>query len=405
MNTPQSVEPRERLHGLDAVRGIALLLGVVFHATLSFLPGMQIWVTVDSSRSEILSVLFYVLHMFRMLTFFLIAGFFARMSLERLGLKNFALDRLKRIALPLVVAWLPIFMAIVAVSIWSATIANGGKPLAPSPQPALNASNFPLTHLWFLYVLLIFYVVFVVLHVLFGKNILCSRVVKSLVQVIFAWGGVVLIVLPMILSFYFNPSWLMWFGIPTPDTGLLPNTTALVIYGSAFGLGWLLNTQPECLRNLEKRWVFFLVVAVIGTISSLSMVGAAPVLMPAAQNNTKLAYAVLYSLAAWNWVFALIGISLRFLSNFNPIRRYIADASYWIYLTHLPLIMALQTLLGKLEWSWVFKFLLILIAAFIILFSSYHLLVRYSFIGVVLNGKRAKRQRNVPNAKPSSLKV
>jgi glucans biosynthesis protein C len=405
MNTLPSVEPQERLHGLDAVRGIALLLGVVFHATMSFLPGMQIWVTVDNSRSEILSVLFYVLHMFRMLTFFLIAGFFARMSLERLGLRSFTFDRLKRIALPLVVAWLPIFMAIIVVSIWSATIANGGKPLPSSPQPALNASNFPLTHLWFLYVLLIFYVVFVVLHLIFHQRIWVSRVTKNLVQIIFGWGGVVLIAIPMTLSFYFNPSWLMWFGIPTPDTGLLPNATALVIYGSAFGLGWLLKTQPELLRNLEKRWLFHLVVAVIATISSLLMVGTTPVLMPAAQDTTKLGYAALYSLAAWSWAFALIGGSLRFLSNFSPIRRYIADASYWIYLVHLPLVMALQTLVGKLEWSWVLKFPLILFAAFAILFSSYQLLVRYSFIGVVLNGKRVKHQQNSRAIKTSSLKI
>lgn len=403
MNIATPVEPRERLHGLDALRGIALLLGVVFHATLSFLPGWQIWVTVDNSRSEVLSVLFYVLHMFRMLTFFLIAGFFAHQSLERLGLKNFTFDRLKRIALPLVVAWLPIFMAIVAVSIWSATIANGGTP-PPSPQPALNASNFPLTHLWFLYVLLIFYVVFVVLYVLFGKNVLLARVAKPLVQIIFGWGGAVLIAIPMTLSFYLNPSWLMWFGIPTPDTGLLPNATALVIYGTAFGLGWLLNTQPKLLRNLERRWLFHLTLAVICTISNLMMVGVTPVLIPATQDTTKLGYAVLYSLAAWSWVFALIGISLRFLANFSPVRRYIADASYWIYLVHLPLVMALQTLVGKLEWSWMLKFPLILIAAFAILFSSYHLLVRYSFIGVILNGKRAKRQQNLP-AKTSGLKI
>ena len=29
-----------RLHALDAVRGFALLLGVAFHAALSFMPGM-----------------------------------------------------------------------------------------------------------------------------------------------------------------------------------------------------------------------------------------------------------------------------------------------------------------------------------------------------------------------------
>ena len=34
----------DRLHGLDAVRGYALLLGIVYHATMSFLPGAPIWV-------------------------------------------------------------------------------------------------------------------------------------------------------------------------------------------------------------------------------------------------------------------------------------------------------------------------------------------------------------------------
>ncbi len=135
------------------------------------------------------------------------------------------------------------------------------------------------------------------------------------------------------------------------------------------------------------------------------MVGATPVLMPAVQDTTKLGYAVLYSLAAWSWAFALIGVSLRFLSNFSPVRRYIADASYWIYLTHLPLVMALQTLVGRLEWSWMLKFPLILMLAFAILFSSYQFLVRYSFIGVILNGKRAKRQQYLPAAKPSTVKI
>ena len=41
----------ERLHALDAVRGFALLLGVVFHAALAFLPGPQAWLVMEQSRS------------------------------------------------------------------------------------------------------------------------------------------------------------------------------------------------------------------------------------------------------------------------------------------------------------------------------------------------------------------
>ena len=90
-----------RLHGLDAVRGCALLLGVVFHATLAFLPGPAVWPVSDQHRSVLLAVLAYVLHIFRMTTFFLIAGFFAHMVVHRRGLSAFAKDRAQRILVPL----------------------------------------------------------------------------------------------------------------------------------------------------------------------------------------------------------------------------------------------------------------------------------------------------------------
>ena len=36
--TASEIDRSERLHGLDALRAAALLLGVVLHATLSFFP-------------------------------------------------------------------------------------------------------------------------------------------------------------------------------------------------------------------------------------------------------------------------------------------------------------------------------------------------------------------------------
>jgi len=114
----------ERLHALDAARGFALLLGIVFHATVSFLPappGVPLWVVMDNHRSVTLSVVFYVVHMFRMTMFFLVAGFFARMSFHKKGPRGFARDRLKRIGIPLVVGWPILFAAIAGVSIIPAT--------------------------------------------------------------------------------------------------------------------------------------------------------------------------------------------------------------------------------------------------------------------------------------------
>ena len=68
----------DRLHGLDALRGIALLLGVVLHTLMSFFP-VPIWVVVDDQTSPVASTIFFAIHLFRMTTFFLIAGLFAHM--------------------------------------------------------------------------------------------------------------------------------------------------------------------------------------------------------------------------------------------------------------------------------------------------------------------------------------
>ncbi len=116
-----------RIHALDAVRAIALFLGVVLHESMSFIPGIPIWIVQDSQAAAPFSIAFYVPHIFRMALFFLIAGYFGRLALQRRGLLGFLADRGRRIALPLVTFWLPVFAAIVAALIWGAVKANGGE--------------------------------------------------------------------------------------------------------------------------------------------------------------------------------------------------------------------------------------------------------------------------------------
>lgn len=88
----------ERLHALDALRGIALLLGIVLHAALSFVPASpRFWFIQDTHPSLLLGLLSFAIHVFRMTTFFLMAGFFARMSFHRRGTWGFVRDRLQRL--------------------------------------------------------------------------------------------------------------------------------------------------------------------------------------------------------------------------------------------------------------------------------------------------------------------
>ena len=392
MQTSLAHPPRERLHGLDAVRGIALLLGLVVHASMSWLPGAQhFWVTHDASPNVLAGLLFYVPHMFRMLLFFLVAGLFARIACERLGTLGFMRDRARRIAIPLASLWFPMLMAIIAVVAWNAWLVNNGQ-MPPAPKtPPLSPSNFPLTHLWFLYVLLLCYAVALTLRATLGRSAMLLRAADAGVRVLASPVGPLLLAVPLGAALATHAKWFAWFGVPTPDQSLYPSLAACIAFGSAFGFGWLLQRQQDLLQRWAARWPLHLSVAVLATIGCLLHVGLAPKLVPATQDAATVAYAIGYAIAGWSWAFAIVGLGLRFLSGHSPVRRYLADASYWIYIAHLPLVMALQVAMSRVQWPWVVEFALVLTMSFALLLSSYELLVRNTFIGAWLNGRRKPR--------------
>jgi glucan biosynthesis protein C len=384
----------ERLHALDAVRGFALMLGIIFHATISFVPSpAKIWIVGDSHRSTALAVLFFTIHVFRMTAFFLVAGFFAHMNFHRRGAEGFIRDRLKRIALPLLTAWPLVFAAILAIGAWAAMSAGGARSIAPPPWRAFP--RFPLTHLWFLYVLLEFYAGVLVLRTIVAWIDKAGRIrsgIDNLVGLVVRSPlAPVVLAVPVGIAFAAAPKWLMWFGVPTPDQSFVTNAQAWIGFGTAFGFGWLLHRQTELIQTLERRWIPNLLLAIGLITGSLVIAGVTPSLTPIPDDATRLAGAACYALATWTATFAVIGLALRFLSGFSPARRYIADASYWIYIIHLPIVMALQVAVARLDWPWPAKFAAILAVGFPAMFASYQLLVRYSFIGAVLNGRRTRK--------------
>ena len=98
---PQPVaEPAvQRRHDLDALRAIAMLLGIVLHAALSFTPIP--WPVHDSHQGTFFEVAFAAIHGFRMPLFFLLSGFFTAMLWRKRGLSGLLRQRVMRIALPL----------------------------------------------------------------------------------------------------------------------------------------------------------------------------------------------------------------------------------------------------------------------------------------------------------------
>ncbi|WP_245324656.1 acyltransferase family protein [Bradyrhizobium sp. AT1] len=401
MSTLAAAPASERLHALDAVRAFALLLGIVLHAALSFVPASpRFWFIQDTQPSLAVGFLSFSIHVFRMTTFFLMAGFFARMSFHRRGIRGFIEDRLQRIGLPLVIGWPIVFTAMVVVVIWASRFPNGGPTAGMRNWPPA-LPNFPLAHLWFLYVLLELYAAMLLLRGLLVR-LDASGALRTALDRLFS--GIMrsplaplVLAVPIGIAFSLDPRWAGAVGVRTPDQSLITNAQAWIGFGTSFGVGWLLHRQPDLLRILQRCWLWNVVLAVGLILTSFVLSGVmtsapgAPKL-PVRAETLRLIAAVLYAPAIWISTFAFIGLALRFMSGFSPTRRYLADASYWLYLIHMPIVMALQVTLSQLDWPGPFKFAIILIAALLPMLASYHLMVRFTFVGVLLNGRRAPRE-------------
>lgn len=110
MTTPidASSTKTKRWHDLDALRAIAMLLGIGLHAAISFTPDVTDWVQ-DSQQHEAFGFFVAAIHGFRMPVFFLMSGFFTAMLWRRRGMVSLLKQRFKRIFLPLLLGMGTVF--------------------------------------------------------------------------------------------------------------------------------------------------------------------------------------------------------------------------------------------------------------------------------------------------------
>jgi glucan biosynthesis protein C len=394
-NDPHMQQPTDRLHALDAVRASALLLGIVLHAVVSFLPSAEQngSVLVDSSPSQALSDLYLFIHLFRMPLFFMMAGFFARLSLERKGVWPFVADRVQRIGIPFLLGCILINPIGGWLVEWVAM--QEGKQFREASYPEGTVLLYAMSHLWFLWMLLLLYVAallvrWLMTRVLDRKGRLL-RGVDALVRALFTLPvGAIVLGMPVALALYTYKYWWVSLGIPTPDYSLVPNTPAVVGFGLAFGVGWLLHRQKDLLDLLARDWVINLPGALLFTAGCVMLAGtdfAATI----DEVKARRTYAICYGAAAWYWIFTLVGAAMRFLSKPNVTVRYVADASYWMYLWHVPLVIGMQIAVMHLDWHWSLKLLLILSVTSFVLLGTYQALVRHTVVGRLINGHQRER--------------
>jgi glucan biosynthesis protein C len=376
-----------RLHHMDNLRALAMLLGVVFHASLAYSPMLHFfWLSSDPEKSAAIDVFAWFSHLFRMPLFFMIAGFFAVFLIHKRGLVGFLKNRLLRVLTPLL-----IFLPLVLWTMYLGIVWAGKHVDSPSPMLGFilmgmqsgQSADQPLStaHLWFLYYLCLFYLLTVVLWKL---GLFRLKLTAGLFN---PWVMVGLLPLLFIPGFY-----LVNAPHPAPE-GLLPQFWPFALYGLFFLLGGLLYQNQQAIERLHAfRW--WLLLAGIGSYVYFNH------RVPAAEGNLLMACSEAFT--AWYLTLWCLVAGQRYLNRANRGFRYIADASYWIYLIHLPLLVLIQYALLNTAWNLWLELSLSVGLTMLIGLLSYALLVRHSPIGWMLNGKRAKRSKQQQHQAHSS---
>jgi len=359
--------PRERLHHLDNLRALAMLAGVLFHAALAYSPLLQpLFPTADRDNAAVVDAVIWLLHLMRMPLFFLISGWFAAQLVQQRGLGGLFRNRLLRIALPFVLCWPLIHWSMTALTLHAARTVAHPSPLLQLLRGLLDSESGlpPLPpgtgHLWFLYYLLLFTVLVWVARTL-ELGWLAARL-RAL-----APRGI-LLVLPLLLAPALT---LVSAPHPAPES-FLPQFWAIAFYGPFFALGYLLQGAPALGEALRRPAPWLLPGSLLlYALWWLLLEGTGQ----RAGATASWQVAVLQGyISVWMTV-ACLAVAQRLLVRRQRWLQPLADAAYWTYVVHLPILFAIQYRLLDVPAPWWAKLGVSVAATLALCLLSFRLLV------------------------------
>ncbi|WP_397570697.1 acyltransferase [Schlesneria sp. T3-172] len=390
----------QRQSGLDALRGIAAVFVVLLHAGIPYMTNPMaylVWPARDVHPSDFVDVLTWCTECFLMPLFFLLAGYFSVGPLLSRGEKQFIESRTKRLMVTQVAAGT--FILPTCLLIWSmGWIADG--LYAPRTifiwrsgiPKELEAELYGFGHFWFLHYLYIYCLL------MGGASWLVQRSVTSLpsltntaaddltgVDVILSsvWKPMIPVI-PAAIILYLDPRIVLGFY-----QTFIPVGSKLAYYAIYFAAGvtmWRTRSTNgrHSLLYLTLAGVTFLgVLPLIHQHVEQPLVGVQRVLLAGL-------LAIFASLSA-HGLFALF---LKSRLGDNVVMKYLADASFWVYIIHLPFVGLTQIAIARTGVPALGKFVIAGTIAVGLSLLTYQAFVRNRWLGEFLEGRWG------PNSRP-----
>lgn len=359
-----------RYHGLDALRAFAMLMGIVLHASMFYVQGIgeELGYQLTGLRmiptSEFLGVVFFFIHTWRMPVFFLLAGFFARLIIQRRGTTGLLKNRFIRILVPLTSG----------VIIYNLFFHFG--------------TLRELHHLWFLYDLTWMY--FLLVCMKYATRIWPTILTK--VDWLFGSTGTLwwLMVILLPVTTIGRPAFFNWIspnlGVPGP----------FFILGFTYVLiGWFMHRNTQIIPELSRTWKTYLI---LGITSFGFLIFIFNFMESASRNISEEEVGMLWlsalaisPVSTFLIIMGFIGGSQAMFQKNGRLISYFVDASYWIYLAHLVVVFALGgAIIKNTSLDPIIAVLVNILATTAICIATYHIFVRYTPAGWILHGKKGQ---------------
>ncbi len=380
-----------RLHAFDNLRAVMMWLGILLHVAINHTTGPSPLPWRDAQTTPVADLILVFIHAFRMPVFFILAGYFVALLVARRGPKGMLKHRMRRLALPFVVFWpVLIVCTTILMLVYVHLMARGtvGIDVSLLARKGAGASPFNTMHMWFLYYLIWFCVLSAALAPVWARlpAALRAGVDTGFLKLAGSWWGPLLLAVPLAIvgSFYRA-------GMLAANGSFIPQLPDLVHHGLFFACGLLAWRHQDrlfpyltrtCWRNLLLGFAVF-VVALAGFKIFTTRPGSVP--------HLEAGIAYVYNLTSWLWSFALIGLFLRYVPQQNRVLRYVSESSYWVFLVHMLCTIGFGAMLYTLPVGAITKMALNILATTVVCLLSYQLLVRHTFIGVLLNGRKQEK--------------
>jgi hypothetical protein len=275
--------------------------------------------------------------------------------------------------------------------------ASGSASTQSTPRAiAMWLATYPaFSFLWFLWFLWWFAVFFVILQWVFGsiRSFWSQQPVEWSSLGLYSPVALLFWMLATMIPLYFMGTIGFIFG-PDTSVGLIPAPQVFAYYAIffLFGVGYYLADDTQSRLGSSWRWLLPLTMLVLFPIALEINLGKFGLRDQWITKGWVLPLSVLsQSLFAWCMSIACIGLFRSCVREQTPWIRYLSDSSYWLYVAHLPLVIVLQSKLAWTGGNAYLKLLIISVVSISLLLLSYQLLVRNTWLGVFLNGRRESK--------------